>query len=351
MKRFVASCFAIVMALSLVACGANGNTQPADQGTTDASVEGPASANSLEEILQRAEAVFSDTSAKLASEQEAMFSEVGESYDDYLANIDKVQAWYDLAISETEQLGARAVEYGREYYKTVVEKVDVTDDRELEKATEEYYDTIYDDAFDDYYDAVYDDAFEEMYDKYYDGIIQDAYDVTPYGDWSDVRSDAYKAWSDARSDVYKAWSDARSDVYGDYTDVRSAFYQNDFDVEGLFAPVKVKEDGSSPADEEQATENEATSADSNTSSDSQDFKATMDAYESFMNEYCDFMEKYENSDDTAGMLADYADMMSQYGEWVDKIDDIDEDSLSADDLAYYTQINARVLQRLGEIGQ
>lgn len=84
-----------------------------------------------------------------------------------------------------------------------------------------------------------------------------------------------------------------------------------------------------------------------------DFKATMDSYETTINNYCDFMEKYNNAgpEDTAAMLADYTSYLQQYTETIDALNSIDEDSLSAADLAYYIEVNGRISQRLLEVGQ
>lgn len=89
-----------------------------------------------------------------------------------------------------------------------------------------------------------------------------------------------------------------------------------------------------------------------TQTSSSDFRATMDAYEAFKNGYCDFMETY-NSDsaNAVSMLADYTEMMSNYAEMTEQIEAIDTETLSADDFAYYTEVMARVTQRLAEIGQ
>ena len=61
------------------------------------------------------------------------------------------------------------------------------------------------------------------------------------------------------------------------------------------------------------------------------------------------MKKYEDSDDTTSMLADYGSMMQQYSDWSKKFDDVDENSLSADDQAYYLEVQGRVAQKLSEI--
>lgn len=131
------------------------------------------------------------------------------------------------------------------------------------------------------------------------------------------------------------------------------------DDEGSAAEPAPAEPEATEPEEPEATEPEtdaAATSDGATSGGasadgSSSFRATMDAYEAFMNEYCDFMEKYENSSDTVGMLADYADMMSRYADFTEQIDDIDQDSLSPDDLAYYTEVMTRVNARVAEIGQ
>ena len=61
------------------------------------------------------------------------------------------------------------------------------------------------------------------------------------------------------------------------------------------------------------------------------------------------MQKYQDSDDQMSMMSDFADYMTKYSEVMTKLDEIDEDSLSAADLAYYTEVNARILKKLSEV--
>ena len=75
----------------------------------------------------------------------------------------------------------------------------------------------------------------------------------------------------------------------------------------------------------------------------------MDGYEKFMGEYVEFMKKYQDSGNAASMLADYGKMMSSYAEWTAKYEEIDSDSLSDADLAYYLEVQGRVLQMLSEV--
>lgn len=110
--------------------------------------------------------------------------------------------------------------------------------------------------------------------------------------------------------------------------------------------------------EESATEDvEADNSDKTEAEESKqegvtpDFKELMDSYEVFFDSYVDFMNKYNeaSSDDQAGMLADYADFMNKYADYMKKLDDIDENNLSAADYAYYIEVQARITKKLSEV--
>ncbi|MGM9614209.1 MAG: DUF6591 domain-containing protein [Oscillospiraceae bacterium] len=77
-----------------------------------------------------------------------------------------------------------------------------------------------------------------------------------------------------------------------------------------------------------------------------EFKEMLDEYESFMDGYIEFMQEYENSDNPIGMMADYARLMADYASFAEKMDEIDEDALSAPDYAYYVEIMSRVSQKM-----
>lgn len=107
-----------------------------------------------------------------------------------------------------------------------------------------------------------------------------------------------------------------------------------------------------------ATSTEESTA--NTSSDSSDasgvdpdIKAALDSYESMMNSYCNFMERYENASatDALSLMGDYVKMLSQYTDAMNALSEIDEDSLNADELAYYLDVTNRVSKRLLEVAQ
>lgn len=101
-------------------------------------------------------------------------------------------------------------------------------------------------------------------------------------------------------------------------------------------------------------------AESETSSDNTElvdgmrpeFKNAMDSYEEFMNEYCDFMEKYAKSDGTdVGLLADYADYMSKYADVVESFEAWDDEEMNAAETAYYLDVQTRISKKLLEVAE
>ena len=78
-----------------------------------------------------------------------------------------------------------------------------------------------------------------------------------------------------------------------------------------------------------------------------EFKATMDAYEAFYDEYIAFMNKYNSGEgDITSMMDDYMNMLDKMTEWTNKINAIDEKSLSPADDAYYLLVTMRVEKKL-----
>ena len=98
------------------------------------------------------------------------------------------------------------------------------------------------------------------------------------------------------------------------------------------------------ADDSSSAENASSSSEVTAS-----FKEMMDGYESFMGDYVEFMKKYKSSDNVASMLSDYTEMMQKYTDWAAKIDEVDSDSLSPADSAYYLEVQGRVLQKMSEV--
>lgn len=181
------------------------------------------SASSLDEIEEMASKDVEDTKEKLESERDALSEELTD-YNLYIKNVDKVKAYYDDALKQTELLSIRLREYAYKYAELIM-----NEDASYKvkyKDLSGIYECIYEDAGEAMYD-IYDKTLKDMYDMYYDGVIKDAYDEIDYDEWYDVHSDAYDDWYDARSDVYDIWYDTRSDIYDFQYDLRSEVYDHD----------------------------------------------------------------------------------------------------------------------------
>lgn len=80
-----------------------------------------------------------------------------------------------------------------------------------------------------------------------------------------------------------------------------------------------------------------------------EFKAAMDAYESFYAEYCELLKKYTANPTDLTLLAKYADMMSKAEQMDAAFEAWNEDDLNSEELKYYLDVNNRVLKMLVDI--
>lgn len=82
-----------------------------------------------------------------------------------------------------------------------------------------------------------------------------------------------------------------------------------------------------------------------------EFKEAMDSYEAFFDEYVSFMERYAKSDNPLSMFTEYANYMTKYAETMEALDQIDDESLSTEELAYYVEVQNRITQKLLNVAQ
>ena len=81
---------------------------------------------------------------------------------------------------------------------------------------------------------------------------------------------------------------------------------------------------------------------------SPEFQAAMDGYEDFMDSYVEFMKNYDASD--WSMLTKYSELMIEYAEWMEKIDDMDDDDMTTAEAALYVEVTGRVMGKLATVG-
>ena len=124
------------------------------------------------------------------------------------------------------------------------------------------------------------------------------------------------------------------------------------DTDRIFSTAK-KASPETPAETAPAAESTPSAEPAPETSDgvTPEFKQMMDEYEAFFNEYVEFMKKYYASDDAMSMMSDYLSMLSRYTEVMDKLDSIDESTLSEADDAYYTAVMLRIDAKLIEAAE
>ena len=80
-----------------------------------------------------------------------------------------------------------------------------------------------------------------------------------------------------------------------------------------------------------------------------DFKAAMDSYEAFFDEYVAIMKKYKENPTDISILADYANYMGQYTDMMQKFEQWESEDLSSEELAYYLDVQTRITKKLLEV--
>lgn len=259
MKKLVAFLLAVVMLLSLAACGTetpqNSDTQP---GTS--STEGPATAPSietvepstgtttpseptnkptdfsysidltgvttLEELEARIEEHLAATIASLNSQWEALAAEI-DTYEKYVEKSEMVSDFYLTVVDETNLMCIMLYEYSAAYARMILDSDMSADDKY--DAIAGINDCLYEDACDEINDEIYEGLLDDMNDYFYEGILSDAQDDVDYSDWYDVCSDEYDQWYDTASEVYSLYYDAASEIYSFYYDMASELYGRDFE--------------------------------------------------------------------------------------------------------------------------
>ena len=303
MKKLIAITLAVVMVLSLAACGGI----PKLIGDSIAQKETPTgqstgiSNKTLADILDEINSDFDSTIEYLTAELEAVYTTVGDSYESYLANKQAITDWYALVQSESEELFERTIAKSEEYFKMVVSTIDNDDFDAINAALDVYYDSVYNGVIDDYYDAIYNGLFDDVYDKYYNGIIDDAYDTLDYNEWSNASTESYREWSDASSATYRIWSDASSETYRIWSNISSGFWRGNFDVDAI---LKEREDAANATNTPEPTPVETPEPTPEVTTQTLSFGGvdfTFPAYYELSDDSTETQIKYETTDIFSGL--------------------------------------------------
>lgn len=79
------------------------------------------------------------------------------------------------------------------------------------------------------------------------------------------------------------------------------------------------------------------------------FKAAMDSYEAFYDEYVEFLKQYKKNPTDLGLLGKYAQMLEKLEDMDKKFEAWKDDDLNDEELKYWLQVQTRIQQKLIDI--
>ncbi|MCR5186198.1 MAG: hypothetical protein K6D97_03685 [Clostridia bacterium] len=107
-----------------------------------------------------------------------------------------------------------------------------------------------------------------------------------------------------------------------------------------------------PAPSTQETPASTPATSTSTNGISKEFKDAMDAYESAMNEYIEFMEAYEKDSSNVTLLGKYASMLKKYSDATEAFEKYDDNhEMTAEETKYYLDVQNRISKKLIDVSQ
>ena len=331
----------------------------------------------LSSILDEIDADIDATVASLSEELSAVPSPASQSYEDYAATAEALSEWYEQAQSEIEALYDRIDGYAVDYYVALAAIASPEDPYTMDAAFQEIYWAAYSDVYTELYNKVYVDLFGSIDDDIlYDSIYEwNAYYEDWYEQWEEEWEECYDEWDEACEAIYDLIWDQYDVFYDSYSEVRSAFlYDDDYDVGAILGievtvvtqaeteDAEAEEDEAVDEDEtEDETEAEAEAeteveaetelADSGESAGiGEDFQAAMESYEAFYDEYIEFMELSETSDDANAITQAYKDFWAQYEETMSALSVISDFEANDEEVACFIEVSERIFEKLEDAG-
>ncbi len=308
MKKIIAFCLAIVMMLSLAACGKNG--QPTTSDKNEETVNLSYDKDSLEAMLTFVGTESAAAEEAVSADAEALLTKLGDSYDAYDKNKEAVSEFYTQTALCAEQLYTALQTVAIDYYKCIAAN-GIDDYDTWDKAMDDFYDA-WDEGMDDFYDA-WDEAYDDIYDTS-DDLIESASDDLEYEDYSEIWSDMYDAHSDSWSDLYDLHSDAWSLLYDNHSDVWSGFYDNETGVDAI---LKSATENTTRPNDEDTSSNETGDNDTETSSG--------DAETGALDNITELVEK-DVADTLANLTSDYEELVASidtYEKYTKRVEDVE----------------------------
>ena len=80
-----------------------------------------------------------------------------------------------------------------------------------------------------------------------------------------------------------------------------------------------------------------------------DFKAALDSYERFFDEYISIMNQMKNNPTDLSLLSRYTDYLGKYADMMEEFEALEKADLSKEELAYYLEVSNRITQKLLDV--
>lgn len=122
---------------------------------------------------------------------------------------------------------------------------------------------------------------------------------------------------------------------------------NGFNI--MFVRLDLANDDTSNIENNDKSNKPASSDKDSSKKDIADFKKAMDSYETLVNDYVSFMKKYSESSNPSDMIDEYTDYMNKYADTMQKLNSLNQEELSEEELLYYTKTMARISKKLLEV--
>lgn len=388
MKRLLTLLLAALMLFSFAACGGNSNDTAENkdennkpQASTPAKEEPEDKEEPIPEVSEEPEVTlpveeddtlltpasilekiitdFTTTTDSFQQKLEETIKAVGTTYEEYMENKGLIDEWADLVFRESNALFTRTREKSIAYFKLIASDPKHEDYDFCSKSLDDYYEAVYCDAMDLYYDTLYVKAMDTIYDQYYCGIMDAAYDIVDFDEWYEASDECFNVWFNTSSKIYDFWFDESSYVYDLWFAISSELsWTDNYDIDAIIAEFESTSENADNADvsaEPEVTPSPEPVLTPEPSTEPEpapdggirpEFKAAMDSYEAFYDEYCEFMEEYMADPTNLKLLAKYPEMLSKLSEMDKAFDEWDDGDLSNEELAYYLEVTNRVTQKL-----
>ncbi len=316
-------------------------TELADEKVESPAINDLSEAQSLQDICD-----FVKTEEKNLEEgQKTKTDEVlmlAASYGEYKNNKESFENYYSEMESEAQAFYDLVKESGIAYYKMLVNTIDINDYDSWDNAMDKFYD-CFDGTFDDYYDT-WDDLSDDIYNAL-DSILDDAYDTEDYLEVSDAWSEMYDNNLTNWNNMYTLWLDEWSLNYDIYIEIWSELYSGEIDVDAAVAKIE----GENTEEDEDENTVEAETDDISSNEDiSEEFKAAMDSYEEFFDDYVELTKKMADNSDDISIITEYADFMTKYVTTMSEFEAWDDKTMNDAEAAYYAEVSLRISQKLLE---